>query len=75
MLIGLAAGWLAGQLTKGRGFGVAGNLFVGVVGALFGGFIFNLVGLYPYSIIGALIMAVVGSLALLSMMNAMKSKL
>jgi uncharacterized membrane protein YeaQ/YmgE (transglycosylase-associated protein family) len=42
LLIGLAAGWLAGQLTKGGGFGLVGDLVVGVVGALLGGFLFGL---------------------------------
>ena len=36
LLIGASAGWIAGQLTKGRGFGLAGNLIVGVIGALAG---------------------------------------
>ena len=37
LLIGLAAGWLAGQLMKGSGFGVVGDIVVGVIGALLGG--------------------------------------
>ncbi|RIK72891.1 GlsB/YeaQ/YmgE family stress response membrane protein, partial [candidate division KSB1 bacterium] len=41
LLIGLAAGWLAGTIMKGSGFGLIGNLVVGVIGALLGGFIFD----------------------------------
>ena len=41
LLIGLVAGWLAGKIMKGKGFGLVGNLIVGVVGAFIGGFIFN----------------------------------
>ena len=44
LLIGLVAGWLAGQLTKGGGFGLVGDLVVGVIGALLGGFLFWPVG-------------------------------
>ena len=44
LLIGLAAGWLAGKITKGSGFGVIGDLVVGVVGAMLGGLLFRLVG-------------------------------
>jgi uncharacterized membrane protein YeaQ/YmgE (transglycosylase-associated protein family) len=44
ILIGLAAGWLAGQLMKGGGFGIVGDIVVGVVGALLGGFLFSLLG-------------------------------
>ena len=41
LLIGLAAGWLAGQILKGGGFGLWGDLIVGVIGALLGGFLFG----------------------------------
>ena len=46
ILIGLAAGWLAGQLMSGGGFGVVGDIVVGVIGALLGGFLFRTLG-YP----------------------------
>ena len=46
-LIGLAAGWLAGQIMKGGGFGLVGDLVVGVVGAILGGFLFGLLGIRP----------------------------
>ena len=42
ILIGIAAGWLAGQIMKGGGFGLIGDLIVGVIGALLGGFLFGL---------------------------------
>ena len=42
LLIGLAAGWLAGKIMKGYSFGLAGNLVVGVIGAVLGGFLFGL---------------------------------
>ena len=45
LLIGLAAGWLAGQILKGGGFGLWGDLIVGVIGALLGGFLFGLLGI------------------------------
>ena len=41
LLIGLAAGWLAGQIVKGGGFGVVGDVVVGVIGAILGGFLFG----------------------------------
>jgi uncharacterized membrane protein YeaQ/YmgE (transglycosylase-associated protein family) len=65
ILIGLCAGWLAGQFMKGRGFGVVGNLIVGVVGAVLGGFLFGLFGLSSSSLLGALITATVGAVVLL----------
>ena len=45
IFIGLLAGWLAGHLVKGGGFGLVGNIAVGVVGALIGGFLARNVGL------------------------------
>ena len=65
LVIGALAGWLAGNLMKGHGFGVIGNIVVGIVGAVLGGFLFSLVGLSAYGLIGSLITATVGAVALL----------
>lgn len=65
LLIGLAAGWLAGQLTRGGDFGLAGNLVVGVIGAVLGGFLFGLIGLRSTSLLGSLVTATAGAVALL----------
>jgi len=65
LLIGLAAGWLAGKIMKGRGFGILGNLVIGVIGAILGGFVFRLVGLLPTGLLGSLIAATAGAVLLL----------
>lgn len=65
LIIGLCAGWLAGHLTRRRGFGLAGNLIIGVIGAVLGGFVFDLLGFASRSLIASLITATVGSLLLL----------
>lgn len=69
LLIGLAAGFLAGVLTKGSGFGIVGNLIVGVLGAILGGFLFRLVGLSANNIIGSLITATIGAIVLLFLLS------
>lgn len=69
ILIGICAGWLAGQLSKGSGFGAVGNLAVGVIGAILGGFLFNLIGLAAVGLLGELIMATVGALILLFLLQ------
>ena len=46
LVIGLIAGWLAGIIMKGRGFGILGNIIVGVIGSVLGGFLFRLIGLF-----------------------------
>ncbi len=47
LVIGALAGWLAGNIMKGRGFGVIGNIVVGIIGALIGGFLLGLLGGRP----------------------------
>jgi uncharacterized membrane protein YeaQ/YmgE (transglycosylase-associated protein family) len=69
LLIGAAAGYIAGYLRQGKGFGLAGNLIVGVIGALLGGFLFSLIGLGASNLIGSLVCAVVGSLVFLALLN------
>ncbi len=72
ILIGIAAGWLAGQIMKGGGFGLVGDLIVGVIGALLGGFLFGLLGLSATGLLGSLITATVGSMVLIAGLRLMK---
>ena len=53
LLIGLVAGWLAGQVMKGGGYGLLGDLILGVIGALVGGYLFGLLGITAGGLIGA----------------------
>ena len=49
LIFGAIAGWLAGKIMRGGGFGVVGNIVVGVVGAMIGGTLFGIIGLPPVS--------------------------
>ncbi len=71
-IIGVVAGWLAGQIMKGRGFGLVGNLVVGVIGALVGGLLANSVGLGASGLLGALLIATLGAVVLLAVVGALK---
>lgn len=71
-LIGLCAGWLAGQFTKGSGFGVWGNLIVGVIGAFLGGFALQLLGIAAYGLLGRLVVATMGAVLLLWLLKFVK---
>lgn len=72
LLIGLAAGWLAGKITKGSGFGVIGDLVVGVIGALLGGFLFGLLNIPASGLLGSLVVATVGAIVLLFLLRLIK---
>lgn len=72
LLIGLAAGWLAGMLVKGGGFGLIGDMIVGVIGALLGGFLFRLLGIVTTGLLGTLIMATVGAVVLIVLLRVIK---
>jgi uncharacterized membrane protein YeaQ/YmgE (transglycosylase-associated protein family) len=72
VLIGILAGWIAGQITKGSGFGTLGDLIVGILGSLLGSFLFSLLGIVAYGLIGRLAMAVIGAIVLLWLMRLVK---
>jgi uncharacterized membrane protein YeaQ/YmgE (transglycosylase-associated protein family) len=74
ILIGLAAGFLAGMVVKGGGFGLVGNLIVGVIGAVLGGFVFEQLGIHAGGRWGQLFSASVGAIILLVALQFIKSK-
>ena len=65
LIIGIVAGWLAGNIVKGGGFGLIGDLVVGVVGAFIGGAVYSFLGFSAYGTIGEIIMATFGAVILL----------
>jgi uncharacterized membrane protein YeaQ/YmgE (transglycosylase-associated protein family) len=69
LLIGLAAGWLAGQMVKRRGSGWVEDLIIGVIGALIGGFLFGLLGVDTGGLLGSLISATIGAVILLFLLR------
>jgi uncharacterized membrane protein YeaQ/YmgE (transglycosylase-associated protein family) len=72
LLIGLAAGWLAGQLSGKGGFGLLGDLLVGVIGAFLGGWLFGLMDITPNGKIGALVIATIGAFVLVVLVRLVK---
>ena len=74
LIIGLVAGWLAGQIMKGKGFGLLGNLIVGCIGAVLGGYLFGLLGISTYGLIGSLVTALAGALVLLWIIRLIQKK-
>lgn len=72
IIIGIIAGWIAGLIMKGHGFGVVGDLAIGVVGAIIGGFLLQLVGIQAYGLSGSLAMSVLGAVVLLAIVGMLR---
>lgn len=72
LVIGAVAGWLAGKIMKGKGFGILGNIVVGVVGAVVGGFLFGLLGVSTGGMAGSLVTATIGAIVLLWVVSLVK---
>lgn len=74
LIVGAVAGWLAGQIVKGHGFGLVGNIVVGIVGAFIAGWLLPTIG-FPVigtPIIAAIIYAMIGAIILLILIGFFK---
>jgi uncharacterized membrane protein YeaQ/YmgE (transglycosylase-associated protein family) len=72
IVIGGIAGWLAGKLMKGGGFGIIVNVLLGIVGSVVGGWLFGLAGITAGGIVGSLASATVGAIVLLAIVGLIK---
>lgn len=73
ILVGLIAGWLAGVLMKGGGYGIIGDIVVGIVGAVVGSYLFNMFGLSSDGgFIARTIVATVGAVVLITIIRFIK---
>ena len=72
-IVGLIAGFLAGKVMKGGGFGVLMDIVIGIVGAMIGGWVFGLVGIFPSGgLVGSVLVAFVGACILLWLVRLIK---
>ncbi len=73
IVVGLIAGWLAGQVMKGGGYGVIVDIILGILGGLVGGWIFGKLGIWPAGgMIGSLIVAFIGAVILVGITRLVK---
>ena len=73
ILVGLIAGWLAGQVMKGSGYGILIDILLGLVGGIIGGWLFGALGIYPAGgVIASIIVAFVGAVILVALSRAVK---
>jgi uncharacterized membrane protein YeaQ/YmgE (transglycosylase-associated protein family) len=75
LAVGIAAGWLAGQIVQGTGFGLVGDLVVGVVGAFIASWIFPQLGIHLGSgIVSAIVEAAIGAILLLVIIRLIRGR-
>mgnify|MGYP000848186743 FL=1 len=74
LVIGAVAGWLAGKIMRGGGFGLLGNIVIGIVGAVVGGFAFGLLGIKGGGTIGSLVTATAGAVLVLYLVSLIKKQ-
>ena len=73
ILVGLIAGWLAGKVMKGGGYGVVVDIILGILGGVLGGWVFGMLGIWPGGgMIGSIIVAFVGAVILVAITRLLK---
>ncbi|HVA11982.1 MAG TPA: GlsB/YeaQ/YmgE family stress response membrane protein [Stellaceae bacterium] len=73
ILVGLVAGWLAGKIMQGAGFGIIGDIVIGIVGAFFGTWLLGMLGIaIGGGIIAAIINATIGAVLLLAIIRLIR---
>ena len=73
IVVGLIAGWLAGKVMKGGGYGVLVDIILGILGGIVGGWVFGQLGIWPGGgMIGSIIVAFVGAVILVGLTRLLK---
>jgi uncharacterized membrane protein YeaQ/YmgE (transglycosylase-associated protein family) len=73
IVVGLIAGWLAGQVMKGGGYGVLVDIILGILGGILGGWVFGMLGIWPGGgMIGSIIVAFIGAVILVWITRLLK---
>jgi uncharacterized membrane protein YeaQ/YmgE (transglycosylase-associated protein family) len=73
LIIGGIAGWLAGLIKRGEGFGIPANILIGIGGSFVGGILFGLIGIEENNWIGNLVISTIGAVVLLFIFNLFSS--
>jgi uncharacterized membrane protein YeaQ/YmgE (transglycosylase-associated protein family) len=75
LLIGGIAGWIAGKLIKGEGYGLLADIAIGVIGGLIGGWLFGEIGITAGSLVGSIVTAIIGAIILIVGLRAVQRAL
>jgi uncharacterized membrane protein YeaQ/YmgE (transglycosylase-associated protein family) len=73
IVIGILAGFLAGTIMRGKGYGVVVDLALGIAGAILGGIVFSLLGLYSSGIIGQIVVSTFGAILVILIARKIQS--
>lgn len=72
-VVGLIAGWAAGKIMKGGGYGVVMDIVLGIIGAVIGGWVFGALGIYPAGgLIASIVVAIIGAIILIWITRLLK---
>ncbi|AMN39071.1 GlsB/YeaQ/YmgE family stress response membrane protein [Rhodoplanes sp. Z2-YC6860] len=75
LLVGVIAGWLAGQIMRGTGFGLIGDLIIGIIGAFIGGWLLPQLGIHlGAGIVGEIVNATIGAMLLLFILSVLRGR-
>jgi len=72
IIVGLVAGWAAGKIMKGSGYGPVMDIALGIVGAVIGGFLLGLIGIHSSGLIGSIVVAIFGAVILVWLSHRLK---
>jgi len=72
IVVGLIAGWLAGKVMKGGGYGILMDIILGILGGILGGWVFGMLGLHAGGMIGSIVVAFVGAVILVWITRLLK---
>lgn len=71
IIIGIFIGWIAGLITRGKGFGFGGNIAIAIIGTFLGRLIFSILGFHFHGFFSSIIVAIIGSVVLLLIVKAL----
>ena len=75
IIVGLIAGWLAGQVMRGGGYGILFDIILGLVGGVVGGWLFGALGVFPGGgVIGSILVSFVGAVILVAISRAIRRR-
>ena len=74
IIVGLIAGWLAGKLMRGHGYGAVADIILGLVGGIVGSIIFGVFGLHAYHAMGSITVSTIGAMLLVAGSRLMRDE-